>query len=500
MVRELELSLKRVAPAVEGLERPSAEVLAVSIPVIAERDFVVAVVVDENGAMTARLAVARAEPVVRGQMPIEPSEIFVILFLLISGTRERAGLVSITSSHAHEPRQRRRIRIEAGGGRGLGAQRVFVADEKEKSVAHKRPAERDAAGLIDERIALARERMARAEVLVAVCVVERAMRSVGAAFGDGVDRGSGEAAAARVVGRDFHGDGLEGFEGKRISLRGLAVGFEAEDVVQSHAIDLRGVVAAVLSGGGQLAVLGVDQRDMGIGTRILVQRPVDRRSIVELVALEGGACARRSALPARSDDHRSELHGIFAFNGRPRCGLRVVGKTRRQRERGQRVFAERELERRHAARLMPRRGNHQQARPTDGQPTEGEAAMGVGQRPLRDASRLMAQQHLGAGQRTPLRATHFARERGGRFVLRMRGRDAAEGPRRQRPAAAFHADGVFSCVRDTRRARTASASKPSPVAKVAGSGTAATTPPSGGVARGRAFTETRSSLIVPLVP
>ena len=249
----------------------------------------------ERGA--GRLLEGHGQPVVGVDVPVD----FRKVLLVLDGRRhidERTGFIAVARLGAlpegfdgRSGDARNRI-CEAGVDRTFVQRelrlKLFVRREEEQGVADDRTAQGGAPGLFveDAVIVLAGAETVAARAVTPVPVAQqavvrlliegRAREGVGAGLGDGVDRTADEAVVDDAEGRHRNVQSLNGVDGDRRPLGGIAVAVQAELVVLANAVDGELVLARIGAGERQGVFVRGVKRHKRIEARDVLRITADR--------------------------------------------------------------------------------------------------------------------------------------------------------------------------------------------------------------------------------
>nr|GEU28080.1 hypothetical protein [Tanacetum cinerariifolium] len=169
----------------------------------------------------------------------------------------------------------------AEGRRGAGRFQLFVGGKQEQLVLDQRQADSGAFRGFLERgwceIGVGRIVVTIAgQLVITEHVIDIAFDGVGAGLGDGIDVTAGIALLGNVVVGHVDLHRLDRFDRNRLLGGRAAVRFQAERIVDGHAVDGQRVVARVLAGHGNFAAVLVGLGHARVGAGVVLQVTVDR--------------------------------------------------------------------------------------------------------------------------------------------------------------------------------------------------------------------------------
>ncbi|CRD47817.1 hypothetical protein BN1263170055 [Stenotrophomonas indicatrix] len=296
LVRDLELGREILGPVAEQLAHPGFIGLRLLVPEGAQRNRAVADLREADNILL-ELVVTHRGTVVLVDVPVDLQRVLFDLGLVGRGVERtcveavtgrdllRAGDVGIGDGALAV----RRIGQADARGRTL---HLFVVGEEEQLVLDDRAAEGHAVGLFVIKTVEADIVQVLADhVLVAVRVIHGAAEVVGTRLGHRIDHRARTAGNGGVVVGDVDVDFLDRIHRHRLTLGRQVVGFQAERIAGTDAIDADRVVTGVLTTDRDRTVGLADLRDARIEADVILDVAVHRRQRLQRFAVDVGAGA-----------------------------------------------------------------------------------------------------------------------------------------------------------------------------------------------------------------
>ena len=248
----------------------------------------------------------------------------------------------------------------------VGAFELFVGRVEEQLVLDDRATDADAVADLVEiaEIELGRVRLVAAQSVIRVVDEGRAAELVGARLGHGVDVARREAAIDDVERRDLHADLLDRVEREGLALGRVAIGVQAEAVIDRHAVQRGGVEARVLADAldGVDAAAALVHEDARVEAQHVGDVAVDGRCVLQGFQTEGRARPDGEV----GDDHALADHDDLVRD----LGGQAKGERGRIAQRQHHILD--------ALALIAGSGDGDVIGTGDGQAAHGEIAGGIG--------------------------------------------------------------------------------------------------------------------------
>ena len=414
--------LRSGRPVGEPLADDGVDVFLGGVPVRAQRQLRRSEEVGQHGVALLGLAVAQVGAVAVVDVPVELEQGVLDRQRQVVGHRRGAQVHRPSRAACVDEGVNGALRDADDGGlaaadrarrrAGLGGLEFLVGAEEEQLVLDDRPTQREALGVFlegrDVGVQAAGPVVALAhQIGVAPDVVQAAVEVVRAALGHGVDVGAGVALLRDVVVAQVDLHRLDRVDGYRLLLRRQVVAFDAECIADVDAVDGDRVVAVVLAGRRDLAVLTVGLCQARVGAGVVGQAALDGSEVLQLRTTDVRARAHGTAVQAIAETAAGDGDDRDCRRSEVRVECQRLGQLQHD------AFA---------LVGLTALGNGDRVRPAGAQAACCVAAFGVGGHGVAGAGLDVDDRHLGTRHGLAVGAGHDAVDTGC-GVLRQRRRD-----------------------------------------------------------------------------